>query len=84
MKITFRREPYATGLASITQGERGWNINVDGKYVGMVAPVLEHRNVIAWYWYALGHNTYSSEQYATPEEAKAAAKAYILEKQKEG
>lgn len=37
MKITWCRVPHRTGLARVTQPERGWDIKIDGGRVGGVS-----------------------------------------------
>jgi hypothetical protein len=89
-RITFRREPSERGLASVTQGTRGWHVNVDGERVGTVAvraKVWDMSSRYAgpdeprWYWYARigteSSNTASENQSLTADEAKKQCRAWV-------
>lgn len=92
-KITFKREPVDTGLARVTQGTRGWHINVDGKHHGCVSVLsgLEFGSRYAnvsdkrWYWYAWDRNgnsfnSCSTKTTMTADECKAQAKDWLKER----
>ncbi len=69
------KEPRETGLRSITQGVRGFELKKDGVRLAFVSPLYSPNDrfqVIGWYWYGFRQNT-SNSPVATPEEAKAQA-----------
>lgn len=51
-RVTFRREGRLSGLAGVSQGVRGFDINVDGKQIGTVSAVDKNNfHNTRWYWY---------------------------------
>lgn len=87
MRITFKRDARETGLARVCQGPRGYEIRADGKRVGHVSPLCPDRWIITgWYWYCAANDAMNIElrntaktPVKTVDEAKAQAKAYIVE-----
>lgn len=82
MKITFKMRPKAKGLRAVGAAPRGFDVRVDGECVGGVAPLGGHgfQPLRGWY-YAINYkgayiNTCGKPE-LTPEDAKAAAKAWI-------
>lgn len=52
MKITFKREERARGLARIGEGHRGYQINLDGERIGSIShanPKNEGLNNWSWF-----------------------------------
>ena len=77
----WRREPQETGLRSICQGARGWEYRENGEKIAAVCPLTHGRdrwNVIGWFFYCDGYNSYANRViFKTSEEAKLAAVEYI-------
>lgn len=69
MKVTFRRDPRATGLARVTQGTRGWQIIIDGVRQGGISllrrdefgPVYGQPEEPRWYYYLYSKSGVSDE-----------------------
>lgn len=74
-RVTCRTERNETGLARVCQSPRGYDICIDGKPVVRVACV--RRSTDGWYFYGMGHNTYSDKHWTTKEEARDAAIAFV-------
>lgn len=74
MRLTWRREPHARGLAGVCQGERGWDLRADGCDIAHVRPLLRGRRTEGYYWYSchssLPEANTSASPTSTPEEAK--------------
>jgi hypothetical protein len=92
LKITFKRIPAATGNARVTQGTRGWSVNVDGVRHGCVSVIsgMEFGSRYAdfnekrWYWYAWDKegnhfNSCYAKSELTADECKVQAKAWLKE-----
>lgn len=86
MRVTWRKQPYSSGLASMGEGPRGAILKVDGRDVGHVCAnrlgmKYEWRG---WYWCAWGEgipikNTAADHVfYDDLEVAKSACKAYVV------
>lgn len=72
----WRKEPLGTGLSSVSQTERGLQLREGDEVVLHVDALLSNgRDVVGWYWYGLGKNTYASPK-KTMEEAKIEANAF--------
>lgn len=92
-RLTWRRMPRHTGLARITQGERGWDLRLHcngARDIGSVNPVTDQvgfGQLIGWMWCAVAykdlglpyHNSYSDGLIATADEAKAQCIAYVMQ-----
>lgn len=86
LRITWKKEPNETGLASIGQSPRGYDLRINGEHVGSVRPnrIGFERRWVGWWWYAVSDKhgiTLRNEARAplkTIEEAKDACKAYVL------
>lgn len=86
MRLTWRREPHETGLASVCESPRGWILKLDGEDVGHVSMCrVGWQEYRGWYWYARSdddrirpRNT-SGEPVSTDVEAKASCRAYVVE-----
>lgn len=88
MRLTWKKDKPDRGLAGIGRGTpKGSTLNSGGvayAHVDEVGKSIFDRNKVGWYWSAPSNgdiplkNTYSNPV-ATEEEAKATAKAYILE-----
>jgi hypothetical protein len=87
-RITWKREPNEQGLASIGQVERGYDLRINGERVVSVRPVTSgsvmDRETRGWYWYggSAAHgipnkNTWNRTPFATIDDAKADAEAYV-------
>lgn len=76
----WRKQPSETGLRSIGQGPRGYELRLDGEELIHVSPIgggALNGPLLGWYWYGLGRNTYTErEPFKTKEEAKADADAF--------
>lgn len=86
MRITFKQNPRETGLRSVGAGPRGYRINLDGKDVGSVGALgggAFNGPMRGWFYVVSGDDfTYRNtcgEIGRSLDEAKAAAKAYIVE-----
>lgn len=91
MRITFKREEHHRGLARVCQGPRGWKIRIDGVDVGSINRIFrKHKEeppcssdplyVCIGVRSGCPHiNTCYDKLFDTLDEAKAFAKAYILE-----
>lgn len=81
MALRWRQEPRETGLGAISQGLRGYELRDCGEDIGSVSPVKDvpwSHTAKAWWWWALGYNSYANKQlYSTADEAKAACMAYV-------
>jgi hypothetical protein len=69
----WRREPHATGLAGICQGERGWQLRYGEEQVGTVAVAYKggsRSEREGYYWYA------RSDELGVPLRSTAAERAY--------
>lgn len=86
MRLTWKREPRETGLASITQGERGYDLNLGGERIGGAYPSYNGWNrhdVVGWMWVAgdekhgIEHRSSHLTPVATMEEAKERCIAYV-------
>lgn len=82
--LRWKRHPRKTGLRSIGAAPRGWDLHDGANDYATVFPNggdwIRKQN--GWYWVALGREgvPYKNTRYApvaTPEEAKAAAMAYV-------
>lgn len=92
-QLRWRRQPRATGLASVCQGERGYELTYGGERVASVAPAYKgwSREREGYYWSALSdalgvalRNTAGEGLlYETIEEAKEACRAYVREQLEE-
>ena len=84
--LRWKKEPDESGLASIGQAERGWDLRRDGEELASVRPIERPRfNVVAWYFCAsVGDDRYNSyadkKAWKTPEAAKAAAEKWVRER----
>ena len=85
VRMTWRKQPYQTGLRAIGEGPRGAILRADGDDVGRVYPHGGgHRGAVTgWYWVARDDrrgvplmNTHG-ESMPTIDEAKAACAAYV-------
>ena len=78
MTKRWRKQPNETGLARVVQSPRGYELREGNEKLIQVAP-LSGKNrwdIIGWYWYGLGQNTYKTPV-ATPVEAKTEAIAWL-------
>lgn len=81
-RASWRKEPNETGLRSVGQGPRGYELRKDGDWLIKVAPSGGNwmRPLEGWYWYGLDTNTFNTKPlFATAEDALADAKAYYKE-----
>ena len=85
MRITFKLRPRETGLRAVRGGPRSYDINVDGKRVGSVAPRWRgyKEGHVGWYFVVsaeeIGPYVNTCEApVETADDAKRAAKAWIL------
>ena len=75
----WRRQPSNTGLSSIGQRERGYELRENGEILARVSPLtgnLDRFEVTGWYWYGFGINT-ANRPVETPEQAKAQVMNHI-------
>lgn len=84
MRLTWKRQESEKGLAAVCQGERGYDLRIDGQCVGRVRPVEKWGGGGYW-WYAVSEehgiplkNTALSPM-PTIGEAKALCLAYVKE-----
>lgn len=85
----WRREPSLTGLASIGQGPRGYELRRDGETLIFVEPRGGNWNtgpLKGWYWYGFNRNTLAEKLplWPTAEDAKADAADWFKDQQKGG
>ena len=73
MAKRWRRQPNETGLASVAQSPRGYDLREGGEVLARVRPKLERRIMVGWYWYGFGFNTCG-----TPVETADIAKAQVI------
>jgi hypothetical protein len=82
MRLTWKREERKTGLARVTQGERGYALRMDGEQIGAVYPFRgRKRGAPGYYWTAwVNGKTENTRENPLPtiEDAKAACKAWVL------
>lgn len=85
MRITWKKEPKETGLRSVSQSPRGYDLRVDGERVGAVrANKVGWQQWNGWWWYARSdkHGIPLRNEAGAPlktiKEAKDACKAYVL------
>ena len=76
----WRKQPNETGLRSIGQGPRGYELRLDGDvliHVAAAGGAALNGPLRGWYWCGLDRNTYSEgKMFKTKEEAKADADAF--------
>lgn len=86
-RITWKREPRATGLAGVVQGPRPYNIKIDGYEVGAVS-CSRWRDIPIYYWCVRSYaawgiawrNTAAENRYFTTEQkAQEACEKYVRE-----
>lgn len=84
-RLTWSRQPNETGLAGVCQSPRGAILKADGKPVARVSPDMGgrfYRDILGWYFYGMGRNSFNDPDRAgffpTMDEAKAACKVWIL------
>jgi hypothetical protein len=91
--LRWRREPRATGLAAIAQGERGWELWYGDTRIGTVSIRAKGwgREKLGYYFYAGDErfgvprkNTASEPPFPDVEDAKAACRAYVEEHLRRG
>lgn len=81
----WRKEPNETGLRSIGQRDRGYELWEDGECICNVSPSGSgwQRPLEGWYWCGDGINTYNTKPlFKTKEDAKADADAHFKSKAK--
>lgn len=78
MAARWRKQPNETGLRSVGQSPRGYELREGGEVIIHVAPSGGgwSNPLRGWYWYGMGQNTHK-DLYKTAEEAKANADAYF-------
>lgn len=83
--LRWRREKRATGLRSACQGERGWDLWRGEVELAWVRPLVRGwtKNKIGYYFYAAVNgeniNTANCDPYLTMDDAKAAAKKWVMD-----
>ena len=73
MAKRWRKQPNETGLASIGQRTRGYDLREGGEVLAQVRPLEKDWTVSGWYWYGYGVNTCG-----TPVETAELAKAQVI------
>lgn len=82
-RLTWKREERETGLRSIYQGERGYDLRINGVRIGRACRKgVRFGASEGYYWYAgeppwLPHKNTSDTPVATMDEAKAQCMAYV-------
>ena len=86
MSARWRKEPNETGLRSIGQSPRGFELREDGELLIKVSPYCPIRfNIEGWYWYGFDVNTYITKPlFKTKEAAKEDATAFYKAMQQQG
>jgi len=94
MKITFKLRPRETGLRAVGAGPRASEIRLDGRQIGSVSAVGGgwRGPIKGWMWVVYGGEPLPDSPFvntshrlvATADEAKRAAKAWILSEMKRG
>ena len=74
----WRKEPSASGLASVCQGVRGYQLRENGVTLIHVSPV-EKWCEFRWYWYGFGINTYKKRHFDSADDAKKDAILWMKE-----
>lgn len=87
MRMTWRKQPHSSGLASIGEGPRGAILKVDGEDVGFVNALSRDIGLglrwNGWYWYAVGdriplrNSSAGGLFYNELDKAKKACKEYV-------
>lgn len=86
VRLTWKRQPNETGLRSVGQLERGWNLRADGVHVASVRPATRafERATVGWWWSCPSDETRgiewkntASAPAKTPEEARDHCEDYV-------
>lgn len=68
-RFTWKKQANERGLAKVCQGQRGFDLRLNGEPIAHVRPFGWGNDKKGWYWYGCSKNT-SDKPSATPEEAK--------------